>query len=317
MRCGIILAAGEGRRLQPFIRRLRGDHLPKQYVRFFGDRSMLEHTFLRAERLIPPERLFTVVGRDHLQYQAVWRQLAGRTKGTVVLQPENKDTGPGVLLPLAHLYNRYPDSVTVLFPSDHFIMQEDSFMSHVELACQVVEQDPSLMVLLGMEPNRPEPEYGYIVPGNQVYPPLVCGLRHVTGFIEKPESHAIGGLIQKGALWNILVMAFKTRVLMELIHRVAPALYEAFHRVWKGIGTPGRIEIVEDVYRNIHPVNFSKDLLEMISRHYPAHLRVLPVRRVYWSDWGSEQRIVNTIREISPKGSQDNGFEWAKELRLT
>jgi mannose-1-phosphate guanylyltransferase len=196
-------------------------------------------------------------------------------------------------------------------------MQEDRFMNHVELACQVVEQDPSRMVLLGIEPDRPEPEYGYILPGNPVNPPLVCGLRQVAGFIEKPESHAVGGLIQRGALWNILVMAFKTRVLLELINRVAPALCEAFRRVWKAIGTPARIEIVEDVYRDILPVNFSKDLLEMISRHYPAHLRVLPVRRVYWSDWGSEQRIVNTIREISPKASQDNGFGWVKEFRLT
>jgi mannose-1-phosphate guanylyltransferase len=278
---------------------------------------MLQHTFHRAERLIPAERLFTVVGRDHLQHREVWQQLAGRTRGTVVLQPENKDTGPGLLLPLTHLHKRYPDSVTVLFPSDHFIMQEDSFMSHVELACQVVEQDPSRMVLLGIEPDCPEPEYGYILPGIQVNPRLSGELRHLSGFIEKPNPDAVKGLLEKGALWNIMVMAFKTRVLFELIQRVAPALYDAFHRVRKAIGNPRKMEIVEDVYRDILPVNFSKDLLEMISRHYPAHLRVLPVRNVFWSDWGSEQRIVKTLREISAMGSPEKGFGWVREWRLT
>jgi hypothetical protein len=45
-------------------------------------------------------RPFTVGGRDHLADSEVRRQIAGRPKGTVVLQPENKETGPGLLLPL-------------------------------------------------------------------------------------------------------------------------------------------------------------------------------------------------------------------------
>src|SRR5262245_47055407 len=74
-RCGIILAAGEGKRLQPFIERLRGDSIPKQYVNIIGKRSMLEHTLCRARKLIPSERLFTVVSENHLRYPEVKRQL--------------------------------------------------------------------------------------------------------------------------------------------------------------------------------------------------------------------------------------------------
>jgi len=44
VRCGIVLAPGEGKRLRPFIQRLRGKDLPKQFVNFIGTRSMLEHT---------------------------------------------------------------------------------------------------------------------------------------------------------------------------------------------------------------------------------------------------------------------------------
>ena len=119
VRCAIVLAAGEGRRLQPLISRLRGDALPKQYVNFIGKRSMLEHTFARAESLIEPRRIFTVISRDHLQYPEVHRQLSCRPSGTVVVQPENKETAPGLLLPLAHLYKHYPDSAVAVFPSDH------------------------------------------------------------------------------------------------------------------------------------------------------------------------------------------------------
>src|SRR3974377_1003893 len=96
VRCGIVLAGGEGTRLKRFIYQLRGSQVPKQYVNFIGNRSMLEHTFDRAERLIPGDRLFTVASRDHLQYPEARRQLLHRPIDTVVLQPSNKETGPAV-----------------------------------------------------------------------------------------------------------------------------------------------------------------------------------------------------------------------------
>jgi hypothetical protein len=69
---------GEGKRLQSFIKRLRGDTLPKQFVNFIGRRSMLEHTFLRAEMFMPSDRVFTVVNGSHLKYPEVRRQISSR-----------------------------------------------------------------------------------------------------------------------------------------------------------------------------------------------------------------------------------------------
>jgi len=40
------------------------------------------------------------------------------------------------------------------------------------------------------------------------------------------------------------------------------------------------------------PANISKDLFEKI----PGHLLVTPVEKVGWSDWGSPERIVKTLR---------------------
>ncbi|HET6370641.1 MAG TPA: hypothetical protein VFG95_05550, partial [Nitrospiria bacterium] len=115
-RCGIILAARDDARFQSLVRRPEGDALPKQYVNFIGPRSLLEQTFDRAERLIPSHRLFTVAGRHHLSHREAISQLVSRPKGTVILQPENKETAAELLLPLTHVYARYPESVIVVFP---------------------------------------------------------------------------------------------------------------------------------------------------------------------------------------------------------
>src|SRR5215510_13565916 len=72
--CGIVLAGGEGKRLQPFIRSLGKGTLPKQYVNFIGSRSMLDHTLDRAEKLMPPARVVTVISEAHLRYPEVREQ---------------------------------------------------------------------------------------------------------------------------------------------------------------------------------------------------------------------------------------------------
>ncbi|MBI2349128.1 MAG: NTP transferase domain-containing protein [Deltaproteobacteria bacterium] len=296
-RCGIVLAAGEGERLRPFVHRLRGEALPKQYVNFVGGRSMLEHTFDRAERVIAPERLFAVVGRDHLRHPDVRMQLSGRPSGAVVVQPENRETAPGILLPLMHLCSRYPDPVVAVFPSDHFVLHEELFMAHVDLAYRVVERYPSYLVLLGMEPDRPEPEYGYILPGDRWSRLGPLAVRKVARFVEKPNPGSARELIEGGGLWNTMVMVFRAGAMLELVRQQEPLLYGAFLRISQALGTERERSAIEESYRQMEAVNFSRAVLEPVSRLEASPLLVLPVRGVLWSDWGSEQRIVTTLGE--------------------
>ncbi|MFQ5597286.1 MAG: sugar phosphate nucleotidyltransferase [Nitrospiria bacterium] len=302
VRCGIVLAAGEGKRVRPFIHRVRGESLPKQYVNFIGTRSMLEHTFHRAEKLIPPDRLFTVVSLDHLEYPEAGRQLMDRPKGTVILQPENKETAPGLLLPLMHLYKRYPESVVVIFPSDHFIVEEDLFMGHVDLACRIVERDPSCLLLLGIDPYGPETEYGYIVPGRYAKHAAVPSVREVLEFVEKPRIDLAHRLVQMEGLWNTMVMVFRAETLLNLAIKILPSLTLPFKRILEAIGSAREMEVVQEIYQHLQPVNFSSGLLEDLPTRFPAHINVLPVREVFWSDWGSEQRIVEDLRRTGHLG---------------
>ncbi len=290
-RCGLVLAAGDGKRLQPYIKQLRGDHLPKQYVNFFGSRSMLEQTCRRAEKLIPSERLFTVVGSHHLSHMEVWCQLSGRPEGTVVFQPKNRETGPGLLLPLMHISKRYPESIVSVYPADHYIPDETRFMDYVDLAYRIVEEDPSKLTMLGIKPHRPEPGYGYIMPGRKMRHLTPSGIYEVLHFIEKPDLQAARRLIDHGGLWNTMVMVFKTRTVLELIRSIMPSLYAAFEKIGEAIGTPSEAEEVEALYNDLEPVNFSKHFLERLSCQESSRITVLQVEGVYWNDWGSAERI--------------------------
>src|SRR5687768_4764508 len=108
-RWAIILAGGEGTRLSRLTVRRFGEHRPKQYCAFLGQRTMFEHTLDRAVGMVGPERVVTVIGRGH------WRYLQGRPGlvGYMVEQPRACDTAPGVFLPLAYVLAFDPEATVV------------------------------------------------------------------------------------------------------------------------------------------------------------------------------------------------------------
>lgn len=297
--CGIVLAGGEGKRLRALIQRLRGDTLPKQFVNFIGRRSMLEDTFFRAEMLMPSDRIFTVVNGSHLKYPDVRRQISSRPKGSVVVQPENKETGPGLLLALMHVHKRYPESTVVVFPSDHFVLEQELFMSHVHMACRVVKRDPCRIVLLGIKPDTPDPEYGYIVPGERLEAVACSGVSTISRFVEKPAFDTAQELILGGGLWNTMVMVFKSSTLLYLLRRHCAAIYSHFQRIKEAIGSPFERAVLQEAYDSMEPLNFSGDMLQLFAERHPSRFLVLPVKGVAWSDWGSEYRIKETLKKVA------------------
>jgi mannose-1-phosphate guanylyltransferase len=296
-RCGIVLAGGDGTRLSPFVQQLKGFPLPKQYVNFIGTRSMLEHTFERAEKVIPPRHLFTVISRDHLAYKETQRQIRSRPRGTVVVQPSNKDTGPGVLLPLMRLYRQYPHSSVAIFPSDHFIQEEDLFALYVGLALRLTEQDPSRVILLGVEPNEPDPEYGYILPKKPEPAYDTPGIQNVGCFIEKPSPAIARKLSSEGALWNTMVLMANSKTLLDLIRRMMPEMFGSFMQILEAMDGPHEAEVVTKIYASLQPANFSKALLETLPSCEPGCLSVLSMSGICWSDWGSTRRLMNVLEQ--------------------
>jgi len=299
VRCGIVLSAGNGTRLREFVRRRRGDDLPKQYINFVGTRSMLQHTFDRAESVIPAQRLFVIVAKEHLKYHEVHRQLALIPSQNQIIQPLNKETTPGILLPLLHIYKRYPDAIVALFPSDHFVLEEDRFMRHVNRAFELVESDPSRLVLLGLEPDGPDPEYGYIIPGKQLDESQNDSARQVEMFVEKPSPKAAKTIIALGALWNTMVMVSSCSTLLSVIQRAAPDIYHAFEPVLDVLGTADEQQVVEEIYQKLSSLNFSKHVLETLPVEYRRALLTLPVRGVTWSDWGTPENLSRMMDQMS------------------
>ena len=79
--------------------------------------------------------------------------------------PSNQGTAPAIVYSLAHLGKLDPEGIVAFFPSDHYFFDDASFIRDLDSAYTAAAFLPEMVVLLGIPPEAPEVEYGWIEPG--------------------------------------------------------------------------------------------------------------------------------------------------------
>jgi mannose-1-phosphate guanylyltransferase len=297
----VVLAGGEGERTRPFIERWLGRHRPKQYCTFVGTRSLLQHTIDRADRLSRPDHRVTVVARGHRR--DALPQLGGR--GRVVFQPANRGTAPGVFLPLTFVRAADPDATVVIYPSDHFVWPEPRFVGAVARAISESEACPERPILLGVTPDGPETDYGWIVTEPPDANAAPDAARRVSAFREKPGVAEAATLMAGGGLWNTLITVARVETLWQMGRRWLPDVVLRFEELHAHIGSRHADAALDAIYTDMPRHNFSSGLLEPAA----ARLAARELDDVMWSDWGRPERIVDTLAAIgrAPAFGHDPG----------
>ena len=278
----LILAAGEGKRVRVLTRDRRGHHAPKQFSSADGKVTLLSATLRRAGRIAPCEQIVTIVAAQHERW---WRSdLIGALPDNIVIQPENRGTASGILLPLVWIARHDPDATVVILPSVHFVESEETLHGALERVLLNVTRSEVPAVLLGVQPEGPEEGYGWIVPCPG---PENCPHR-VASFREKPDACAAALLLSQGALLNTFIIVADIRFLLTLFEERTPHLLRSFEQVMAGSKTEYQQQKdLADLYRSIPSLDFSKDVLEGAAER----LWVCQAPACGWTDLGTPQRL--------------------------
>lgn len=286
---GLILAGGDGTRLQWLTARITGDTRPKQFCPILDGETPLERTRRRAELLSRPDCQVIVVTRAHARYYTGLRSELFPER--LVVQPDNRGTAAGILYPLLRIAQLAGDVPVAIFPSDHHISDDGAFVEHVSAASTVVREHRRLIVLLGVEATAPEHEYGWIECGPLALAPGDRPVFPVRRFWEKPSPTMARALLRRGCLWNSFVTGGWVSSFLGLIEATVPDLLAAFALVRRVLGTSREAEAVEGLYARLPVRDFSKEVLA----RRPQSLAALVVKGVDWSDWGKPERVIASL----------------------
>lgn len=277
----ILLAAGEGTRLAELTGQ-GGRPTPKQYCSLRGGRSLLGDTLARATRLVPRERQLVIVAEHH---RPLWRdELAHHPPENVIVQPRNRGTSAGILLPLLALLERDPGARVLLLPSDHHVADEGVLASALRRALRTLEEAEAPVTLLGIGPDAPETGYGWILPAGTG--------GSIERFVEKPDAAEAARLQARGALWNSFLLAARGTTLLRLYRRRLPRLMA---ELGAAFGRPeARERRLAALYESLEPGDFSRQILQGSE----PELRLEVVPPCGWTDLGTPERVAACLAAL-------------------
>lgn len=280
---GVILAGGSGTRFWPLSR----SQYPKQVLRLLGSESLLQATIERLLPRIPVNQLAVVSNAAQADVINLDLFRKGWNDIRVWLEPLGRNTAAAVGL-AAVLMNPEKDAeIMAVFPADHYIGNQAGLFQALDLGAELAQA--GYLVTFGITPTRPDTGYGYLKVGQAVE--ARRGGFHVAEFIEKPELSRAEAFLQEGGYyWNSGIFLFRREVILEVLARHLPELYEALSLVAEGK------QSLEAAYQNIPSISLDHGIMERAE-----NVVVVPAD-LDWSDVGTWEAFYTLL----DKDSQGN-----------
>ena len=312
MRFAVIMAGGRGERLWPLSRK----ETPKQFLKLLGEQTMLQETVERIAPLIPHEKIYVVVGEEHVGI--VHEQLPMLPARNIIVEPRGRGTAPCVGLAALRLSRIDPEGVMIVLPADHVVQDKKRFLKLLEDAMTVAAAG-SHLVTLGITPDRPATGYGYI----QAFKPFAAGdlssgseVLEVERFTEKPDKETAEQFLDEGGyFWNSGMFVWRVDTILHEMKAHMPKLHAGLMAIENRIGAPDYEEVLERIYRRQDVTSIDCGVMEKSNR-----VLVLPTGEIGWSDigdWSALNEVLKTDEEGNVIQASHIGIDTSNSIILS
>lgn len=276
----VLLVGGKGERFWP----LSTPERPKQFLKIFSDKTMVEETVERISSMIPKTNILYVLP-PHL-VGLLRETVKGIKHKNMVIEPEGRNTAPAIAL-AARALSHKPDAVMAVLPADHLISPKKTFLADLRTAARLTEK--GYLVTFGIPPDRPETGYGYIeIDRNE---PLGRGFK-VKRFREKPDLKTAKRYLKSGNFfWNSGMFVWKLSSIIDAFRKHHPQIYKGL----LGPAVASKAPTLKS-YARLEATSIDYAIMEKAE-----NVAVLPAR-FRWDDVGSWSALERHL----PKGLDKN-----------
>lgn len=289
----ILMAGGVGSRFWP----VSTETFPKQFHDMLGSgETLIQKTFSRLSKIIPAENILILTNERYKDL--VLEQLPQATEGQVLLEPAMRNTAPCILYASLKIQKQNPDALIVVAPSDHWIEDENAFLSNLKQCFDFCNENPALLTL-GIQPTFPNTGYGYI----EYDKTDETAIKQVKQFREKPDYATAKVFLEKGNfLWNGGIFIWHVTTVLDAFAKFSPVMNQLFRQGYNDYNTSDEGKWIEDNYAKAENISIDYAVMEQAENVY-----VLPAT-FDWNDlgtWGS-------LHEKLPKDENNNAVVNAK-----
>jgi mannose-1-phosphate guanylyltransferase/mannose-6-phosphate isomerase len=223
----VLIAGGSGTRLWPLSRA----GYPKQFLVLNANTTLFQQAARRLAVLGAEDIDIgkpVVVGNEEHRFLILDQLREQRIEpSAVLLEPSGRNTAPALTLAALQALAGEKDPVLVVSPSDHTIADSKAFTQALQRAIR--EAALGAVVILGVQPDRPETGYGYIRTGEA----SAGRARAVEQFVEKPDAETAQRYLDSGDYyWNSGMFVLKASVWMRALERFRPDIAAATRAAW-------------------------------------------------------------------------------------
>lgn len=248
----VIMAGGSGTRFWPQSRK----KLPKQLLRLYGERTMIQQTLDRCSGLIDPQHSWVVT--NAVQADLTRQQLPDLPATNVLVEPAARNTAPCIGLAAVHALQQDPDAIMFVMPADHVIGPVEVFQEAAQKAVSVVQQDPDQLVLFGIPPTFPSTGYGYIEQGDGGH-----GVYQVQSFREKPDLATAESFIESGRFyWNCGIFCWRADAILKQLEEFEPQMRQQLDELAGFIGQDSYQNQLEYLFPQMNSISIDFAVLE-------------------------------------------------------
>lgn len=269
---GVIMAGGGGTRFWPLSRREE----PKQLLNLSGKDLMINETIDRIAGVADRKDIFIVT--NEAQMPKMVKAVAGRVaEDHILAEPAARNTAACIGYAAMEILKKYGDGIMCVFPSDHFVKNQEEFTRILGLAVEAAEREDKL-ITLGITPTFPSTGYGYIRFDRSA--PGVA--KQVLEFKEKPDEETAKRYLASGEYsWNSGMFVWKASTILEKFKELLPEIYACLERIGAAMNTAEETRVIAEIYPTIPSISIDYGILEKSSD-------VLVISAEFgWNDVGS------------------------------
>lgn len=289
----VIMAGGSGTRLWPLSRQ----HYPKQLLKLFGDKTMLQQTLLRLTGLPDVAPPIVVCNEEHRFMVAEQLQEIGQRDAVIILEPVARNTAPAIALAALQARTMETNPTLLVLAADHMIRDVNEFQRVVNLAVEAAAE--GRIATFGVQPTHPETGYGYIktetgkgADGGYYFP--------VEQFVEKPDLATAEQYLAAGCYyWNSGMFVFNTQVFLSEMEHYSPEVVVAAEQARTlAVHDLDFIRIDRDAFATAPNISIDYALMEKSQKVVCVPLDA------GWSDVGDWK----SFSDLSDKDEANNSF---------